>query len=226
VRTRRHLFGLRRGRTLDFAPAEDGSTHVFAVRAVACGVTGSSVERTFMVDAVGPSASIVSPAPGETTSATGTIAIVADNDSDHLTCLLGTVETPCTSTSAPFTLDDGSHTFSVQAFDALGNPGASSSVTWTVDASPPNVVSLTAMNLGGSNTRISYQLSDASGVGTVRCRLDGGAFTDCGNGPTGQVDFAVGTGHLVEVYGVDIWGQSGESVSSAPPPSAFARIQF
>jgi hypothetical protein len=94
------------------------------------------------------------------------------------------------------------------------------------DISPP-VVTAILVTFPGS-VLISHTLSDISGIISIRCRLDGGAFVLCGSGTSGQLSLpglALGD-HIVEIYGIDEYGNGGLGAASLPPPAPFARLAF
>jgi hypothetical protein len=207
-----------------FASSDHDSVHEFAVRAVTT-VTGPSVQRMFTVDALGPVVNITTPAQGEITGPDGTVTFVSDADAVTQACMLDGGTIACASGSVSFSLTNGTHTFSVQGADALGNLGPAASVTWSVDAAPPVVTALSYAQVS-TNARISFSLSDASSIAMIFCRIDGGTFVQCGTGTSGFVNYSVSGTHLVEVYAIDEWNNNGLGAISAAPPATFARLQF
>ncbi len=167
-----------------------------------------------------PTVSITSPAAGQLVAPSATF-VYAAGESASVVCTVDGADEPCTTGGTlDLVLPDGPHTFTVQGFDSGGNPGAVASVTFTVDGKAPVIESLAVQSSSGGTARIAYTASDASGITSVSCRVDGGPVTACGAGAAGIIELSglsVGP-HGLEVHAVDSFGNSGAGspVSAAP----------
>ena len=98
---------------------------------------------------------------------------------------------PCTSPQTPAGLADGPHTFDVSAIDAAGNTDLTpASRAWILDATQPDTTILTAVDGGGvpvaegglttsPEMTLTFSGSDASGVASFECSLNGAMFAAC-----------------------------------------------
>ena len=115
------------------------------------------------------------PAGNSHTSATAAsptfVAAVGDAaDSQSFECALdGGAFTACASPKALTGLAEGSHTFSVRAVNAAGDPGPQADRTWTVDTTAPATPSLTGAPTGTvAVDNASIALSGEGGA-TFKC---------------------------------------------------------
>jgi hypothetical protein len=119
----------------------------------------------------------------------------------------------------------------VQASSSSGVAGALTTVQFVVqvvDTSAPVVTSITATILGPESVRVSYTLTDQSTIVSIRCRIDDGPYFECGSGTSGSIvlnDLVPGE-HTVDVYGVDILGNTGGTTQPSAPPSTTVRVTF
>jgi len=110
-----------------------GGAHEFAVRATdALGNAGTIVTADFVVDATGPTVTIVHFASDES-GRDGAVGYSAD-EAATLSCKLdGGGFAACPADAFPFSgLAAGGHTLTAHATDAFGNTGDDASYTWTV----------------------------------------------------------------------------------------------
>ena len=158
-------------------------------------------------DTTPPVVSILSPTPPDITGPSGTVNFSV-GDATSVLCQLDSTTVPCDSSGFyDFTgLSDGHNTFYVQGTDAAGNT-AFQSVTWTVDAEPPHVTATLGSSGDPSTAEIDVGGFDLSAF-DLFCRLDSGSPVTCNSG---SVDYTETGDHDVTVYGVDVWGNSGES---------------
>ncbi|MBI3630787.1 MAG: DUF5011 domain-containing protein [Candidatus Sungbacteria bacterium] len=150
--------------------------------------------QTFAVtaaDTTPPVVTITSPTAGQVTAPSGTIIYTTD-DSVSVGCTLDGGSVPCTTSgSYAFSLlSDGSHTFTVQGTDSVGNTSPVASVTWTVDALPP-VITLN----GTTPVDVTYGLGYTDEGATATDNIDG---TDpvTASGDTVTTSSPVGTYHI------------------------------
>jgi hypothetical protein len=119
---------------------------------------------------------------------------------------------------------EGSHTFRVRAIDVANNPSDVTTYTWTIDATPPPVPSITAKPPDPSNDRSPiFGFSDSEGGVTFECELDSGGFAGCTSPKTytGQTNGS----HTFRVRALDaLKNQSGSksyqwTIDFTPPPA-------
>ncbi|RIK43124.1 MAG: hypothetical protein DCC58_10080, partial [Chloroflexi bacterium] len=209
-------------------------THTFQVRAIdnAGWVDPSPASYTWTVDTTAPDTAILTnPAVvAGSTSATFTVSGSDLNGVASFACSLdGGSFVPCTTPHGLSGLADGVHTFQVRATDNAGNVDATpASYTWTVDTVAPETTLLTTPPSISNNTAATFTFSgsDANGVASFECALDGGSFVPC----TSPAEYnGLGEGqHTFEVRAIDNAGRVDDSpvgytwtVDLTPPDTAF-----
>jgi large repetitive protein len=228
-------------------------SHTFAVRAVdqAGNLDPTPDTFTWTVDATAPDTTISSGPTDPTASTSATFAFTGDDGSGSgvagFQCSLdGSGFTACTSPASYSGLGDGLHTFAVRAVDQAGNVDPSpDSLTWTVDATPPDTtIAGSPPPLTDATASFSFSGDDGggSGVAGFQCKLDAGAFSAC----TSPQGYTLASGaHTFSVRAVDQAGNVDPSpdtftwtvdadppdttISSNPPnpsPSASASFSF
>ncbi|MHB8643094.1 MAG: OmpL47-type beta-barrel domain-containing protein [Gaiellaceae bacterium] len=148
----------------------DGS-HTFQVRAHdALGNTSAPYSRTWTVDATPPPLPTIDSGPtGGSTSGPNVSFGFSDTEAGATLQIQldGGGYSAATSPHAYASLAQGAHTFDVRASDAYGNTSAATSVSWSVDATPPTV-SITnptsGQHLAGA-VSLTSSASDAGGSG-------------------------------------------------------------
>jgi len=144
------------------------------------GNPGTDVTRNWMVDATPPTIVMGngSPQNGDTTGPNVSFTFSSpDSDLDRFECAIdaGSFD-PCTQETASGLLD-GSHTFTLHAFDAVGNR-SSNTIIWNVDATPPDAPDV----FGPTRTRLhrpSFTFTDTDPSPTYTCSLDGRHAVAC-----------------------------------------------
>lgn len=176
----------------------------------------------------GPLAEITFPTDGAITAEEVDVAFTVEGTAPRVECTVDSVEVACEPGTLPVTLEGGLHTVTVQAFDASDAGGPVDSVTWTVDAAPPLITTVTSTDLATGSVLVSYTVADESAVLRIRCGIDGGPRVACGTGASGSRSYdELGPGpHTVDIDAIDEWGHSGGAAASAPPPSAHASLTF
>jgi alpha-tubulin suppressor-like RCC1 family protein len=184
----------------------DGS-HTFEVRATN-GVTGTDptpASRSFTIDTHGPTTTIDSgPAEGSTSGPAASVGFSsADLDLDHFECSLdGDDFSACTSPKNYTNLHDGPHSFTLQAFDGLGNQ-TQQTRNWMVDATAPSIT-IDSSPPSLTNSPIADLTFSTEPGATTQCQLDGGAFASCSS-PFEYTGLSEG-GHRFHVVATDAYG--------------------
>ena len=188
-------------------PALSQGSHTFAVEATdPAGNTGTAATRAFSVDTVGPTAAIsAGPAQNSTitSSSTGFSFTGGESGGTYECKLDGGDWAGCATPKQVAGLDDGVHTFSVRAKDALGNAGATVSRAFTVDTAEPNTTVSQATASAGT-AQFEFAGPDAA---RYQCSLDSAApadFADCSS-PKAYSGLADGV-HTFRVRGISAAG--------------------
>lgn len=175
---------------------------------------------TWRVDTVAPQTAITGGPEGAVATSSASFAFTAEPGVAFECRLDGGVWGPCSSPKAYTDLDDGEHSFSVRATDAVGNTGAADSRTWSVDTTAPD----TSITGGPSGTVSSSSVSFSfAGGEEFACRLDAGDWEAC-TSPWTYSGLADGP-HAFSVRGEDAAGNWAEATrewtvateSSEPP---------
>ena len=183
----------------------DGN-HTFVVRAFdAVGNPGSD-SRTIVVDTTGPTVTIVNKPANPTNSTTATFTFTVSEGTP--TCKLdGGSFMACTSGISYPSLADGMHTFTVQAMDALGNPG-SAMYTWTIDATGPTVTITSPPPSPAQDQTPTTGFTVSGGAVTTTCKIDLLAAVACA--PPSYTSPALGDGtHTILITATDALGNPG-----------------
>lgn len=87
----------------------------------------------------------------------------------------------CTSPNVLSGLTDGAHSIAVIGYDAVGNASSPISYNWTIDTQKPNIMFVEVPNAltNSPDAVVSVSVTDASGVASVECQLDGQAYKTC-----------------------------------------------
>jgi hypothetical protein len=180
--------------------------------------------RTFVIDATPPETSVVAgPADGSVlTTRSVSFGVTSDDVGADLGCRLyrsGTAVpafAPCPA-ATPFSasgLQDGSYVFEARAVDAVGNVDPTPVArTFSVDATPPalSVAKKPKRVVKVRKRKAKVRLAFSSEPGsTLRCSLDGAAYTPCAS----SVAFKVKTGkHRLSVVAVDAAGNASPTLT-------------
>ena len=200
------------------------ATYTFEVRAVAEDLTPDPepASRTFTVDTTPPDATIDSgPAGGSTISDSTPTFGFSSEAGATFECRIDTGPFgPCSGPGdnhTTGTLDDGSHTFSVRATDAVGNTDPIPTTrTFTVDTTPPDAT-IDSGPAGGSTISDStptFGFSSEAGA-TFECRVDADPFGPCSGPGDSHTPGALGDGsHTFEVRATDATGNTNPAPDS------------
>jgi hypothetical protein len=174
---------------------------------------------SILCDSAPPDTTITSaPAsPTNTTSATfiftGTDSITPLANLSFQCRLDAGAWSPCTSPQAYTGLADGAHTFDVRASDPAGMLDPTPSThTWTVDATPPDTIIITAPPaIDSTSATFVFTGTDGAGTGVAgfACRLDGGTWSAC-TSPAVYTDLSGGP-HIFDMRAVDVAGNTDPS---------------
>jgi outer membrane protein assembly factor BamB len=236
------------GEVVSFTPQKDlqQGLHLWSVRAVdTLGDYSESLSRWIHVDATPPGPITLSaPKDGAVLDARPSFAWegAPDTDSgiDHFDLIVDgkAHATSSTSTSLPFDLADGSHTWSVASVDAVGNRTESETRGFSVDASPPAPFALLQPAEGAvTKADLSFAWQPAVDVGAAglaryELAIDGNLAAEV---PAGTEAFdakglAPGS-HVWQVTAVDALGNRRTSdarsfIVASPPQAALAETSI
>ena len=203
-----------------YADLADGE-HDFEVRAIdqAGNVDVTPASFAWTVDTTMPTTAIDSNPPALTASADAEFAFSGDDGSGSGVASFqcrrddGAWAT-CSSPQAYTALDDGSHAFEVRAIDKAGNADATpAKYEWTIDTTAPTTTidsSPPALSASAS-AEFAFSAEDGagSGVASIECRRDGGAWEVC-TSPKTYASLADGA-HGFEVKAIDQAGNADAS---------------
>ena len=156
----------------------DGS-HRFAVRTVGANSTGPEAAHTWTVDTRAPRAAVASGPPGLSNSRSATFAFSADEPSSFQCRVDAGALAPCSSPISYQNLADGIHTFVAVPTDAVGNPGASASYGWTVDATAPQTTLSSRPTSRTTASAAMFRFVANEPASAFECKLDAGRFVPC-----------------------------------------------
>ncbi len=154
--------------------------HGFEVRPIdAAGNVGAAETFSWTRDTSAPAVTIAD-GPADPTNQTGaTFTFSSADGGTSFECGVdGGAFASCSSPTSYSGLAAGPHTFRVRAIDDAGNTGAADTATWTIDLSVPSIAITSGPNGLTNATGASFTFTADAGT-TVRCSLDGAAFTPC-----------------------------------------------
>jgi hypothetical protein len=193
--------------------------HVFGVRATKSGKTSGETMFAWVVALPGVT---ITSRPSDPSSSTGaSFGFSVSPANAAAACSLdGGPYVPCAGPTSYSGLAEGAHVFRARASGPAGSSagtGPVSSVTWTVDTTPPlppEVAGPPAPPLGWASTTATFVFGGSStDVVGYRCRIDAGATVACGGAKT-YTGLAQGT-HTLDVRSVDAAGNVSLSAGSA-----------
>jgi hypothetical protein len=184
----------------------DGA-QTFEVRAIdgVGNVDPTPATRSWTVDTQPPETTITSgPADSSTTGPGVTFNFTSSETGSTFECSLDAGPfLPCTSPQT-LSLSNGSHTFSVRAIDAVNNIDPTPATrTWTVDAIPPAVTSVTSTTPNGAygvgatiNVTVNFNESVTLTGGSLQVNLNSGATVTIApfSGVSASGSYVVGAG--------------------------------
>ncbi len=189
----------------------DGS-HTYTVKATdAAGNTGPVTSHVWTIDTVAPTITLSIKPSNPTNDTTPDFAFSANETVPAgFQCQLdASAFAACTSPKALTATADGSHTFTVKAVDAAGNPGQTS-YTWTIDTAVPQITLGTKPTNPTNDPTPDFAFSaNETLLGGFQCQLDGGAFAAC-TSPKAFPVTADGS-HTFTVKAIDTAGNPGQT---------------
>lgn len=163
---------------ISYSSLADGM-HTFAVRAVdAAENTGPEATHNWTIDTRPPTATVTGGPPALANDRSASFAFTADEPSSFQCSLDGGSFVPCSSPVSYSGLSDGGHTFVARPTDGVGNPGASSSYSWTIDATAPETTLGSGPRSGTTTVSATFTFSASESAG-FQCKLDASAFATC-----------------------------------------------
>ena len=193
----------------------DGS-YTLAVAASDVASNPASASQTYVLDNTPPDTSITSGPAALTNSSAASFIFASSEPNSSFQCSLdGGAFAACSSPASYNGLTDGSHSFAVEAGDALGNTDASpATASWTVDTVPPQT-SISAGPAALTNQAdASFTFASSEPGSSFQCSLDGGAFAACSS-PQSYNGLADGS-HSFAVQATDAAG------NADPNPASYA----
>jgi hypothetical protein len=191
-------------------------SHTFSVKAQDTGGNQSGATSvTWTIDTTAPPSPVITSTPANPTAKTSASFSFSDTEAGvNFLCQLDTgAFLACTSPKAYSSLSQGTHTFSVQAQDAAGNPSSATTFSWTVDTTPPPQPVITSRPANPTNqTTASFSFSDTQADVSFLCQLDNSGFSAC-TSPKSYSGLSQGT-HTFAVKAQD-------AVSNQSSPATF-----
>jgi len=191
--------------------------HNFYVRQIDdAGNVGSASARTWVVDTVGPAAPNVLGPAGTVAETEATFTFNTSELPATYSCELdASGPAPCTSPTTRTGLLNGPHSFTITAFDSLGNASAPTTINWTVDTSLFSVAIFGGPvgTVGNADNNFEFAASQTAGTNYF-CSIDSEVdFSPCTS------TFATGTladgTHTFRVYATNDSLMNPSATSSA-----------
>lgn len=185
-------------------------THVIRVRGTDGAGNFDVQATTFVVDTVAPTVTITNPPADPTNQTTPSISFVITNGPAVTTqCKVdGGAFANCASPFVPGALSQAAHTITVQASDAAGNLG-NTSTTFTVDTTAPTVAISPAIPSPTNVNNPSVAFTVTGGPATTTCQVDSSAAASC-TSPFVPPALSDGS-HTIKVIATDTAGNSGNT---------------
>jgi len=131
---------------------------------------GQAAIEASLLKAIGPVTTITSGPSDPTNQTSAELAFSADDPAATFVCTLdGGAGQACTSPAGYGGLAQGLHTFTVQGTDAQGEVGPPATYAWTVDTTPPSLVSAQMLdtNANGRVDQVQATFSETLGPDTA-----------------------------------------------------------
>jgi len=194
---------------LGFAPTEEGM-HEFHVEFIDLAGNKSDIKHIWTIDITPPDLNVSGgPASSPTTETSATFTVDCDKTCSSLLCENWKSESPdqveqrdCLDhdgngfTHDLMQLEDGEYNFGATAIDEAGNSTKSSTYTWTVDTTPPEIT-IDCPDAFAVSPSAEIEFTSNEPRTTFECKFDNSDYFNCtspweiSNLPTGQHDFEV-----------------------------------
>lgn len=143
----------------------------------------SNLVRNFYVDRTGPAVTITAKPQALDLSTTATFEFEADEAGSTFMCAIDDDAASACSSGQSWTLDEGPHTFLVQATDQYGNTGDATAYNWTISTTGEAAVAISSpangATLTDSSPEIVFSATGFFGELQITCGFDGGAMAEC-----------------------------------------------
>ena len=189
-----------------YTDLSDGS-HTFEVRALdGAGNRSDPAAYTWTIDTVNPVATLDDKPSGLTNQTTATFSFSSQKSGSTFQCKLDDAAfAACTSPKLYAGLNDGSHTFAVQA-TSLGRTGPTTAYAWTVDTIAPETTIGSGPGSASTSTSATFTFTSSEAGSTFACRIDVGGLTSCSS-PQTYANLTSGA-HTFHVQAVDAAGNA------------------
>jgi large repetitive protein len=184
-------------------------------------------QPSVQVDGTGPVVAITSHPDNLTNITSATFGFDANEPADFKCKLDAGSFEDCISPKS-YIVDDGAHTFRVQATDASGNIGTETTFTWTVDTVAPSTTITGPKPSNPTNSTSATFTFAASELGsTLQCKLDDDSFAPCSS-PKSYADLTDGS-HTFRVRATDGAGNTGPEtthtwrIDTVPPTATITK---
>jgi hypothetical protein len=187
--------------------AGDGSKTVCAQFKDAAGNVSITYTAGIILHSASPVVTLTSKPPAITNQTTASFNFSSDKPGSSFACKLDNlVPSPCSNTSPVLYtgLDDGSHTFSVEA-TYLGHTGTTG-YSWTVDTVAPDTTITSAPPASSSSASANFTFTGSEVGSTFVCSLDAGGIVPCAS-PQSYAGLGDGA-HSFHVQAVDAAGNA------------------
>ena len=188
----------------------DGS-HTFQAKASdGVGNSGAVASFTWTIDTTAPTVAITAKPADPSNNSSPSFSFSSEAGASLECSLDATAFASCSSAQSYSGLGDGRHAFQVRATDGVGNTGAATSFTWTIDTGAPSASITASPTNPSSSSAPSFSFSSEPGA-TFQCALDGAAFASCSSAKSysGLADAS----HTFEVRASDAAGNTGAAAS-------------
>ncbi|MGH2960274.1 MAG: GDSL-type esterase/lipase family protein, partial [Solirubrobacterales bacterium] len=203
------------GNPVELILIPDGG-HNYMVRQIdAAGNEGSVAQVAWVVDTVAPpkpTVALTSPTSSPTNQTTASLTITANENGGTLECKLDSAAyATCPSSPVSLTnLSFATHTYSVRQSDLAGNFSEVATATWVAEPDTtaplaPTVTRTSPIANPTTSTSQTVSYSGAEAGGTLKCKLDVGAYSTCASSPTTLNGLANGL-HTLSVTQTDSSG--------------------
>jgi hypothetical protein len=224
-------FGPCSGSPVAISGLVDGAHSYSITQTDAAGNVGSAATVSWIVDSSAPSTPNVTrttPTVNPTNSLSQTITYSGEANGAFECKLDNASYSACPGSPVTLTnLPSGPHSYSVTQTDLSGNVSPPTTVTWTIDTTPPSAPTVSRSNPTATPTNSTSQTITYSGLesgATAQCKLDGAGYSACGTSPFTLNGLASGT-HTLLITQTDLAGNVGPAASVSwvidlnPPPT-------